>query len=224
MAVGKSMKTFISAMTEQTGMGGYGSKIKSTPMGPFKWNDLTQLWENVNNGMVMNNVSFQDMFMMNYDTIGGDTINNIIEVVYDWGVLDYSFQESTVSTTIFARPSSATNNLSQGKVMIPNGNITFRGFVTYTITGGKQFDLIQITKTIGGTGGPLVTENLLASEGVTASAGDHIRIRATSFGVSGGWTLGNTGTLEIVSLSQGGITLDTIPFVYGLAEPEPPDT
>jgi hypothetical protein len=222
MGVGKSMKTFISAMTEQTGMGGYGSKIKSTPMGPFKWNDLTQLWENVNNGMVMNNVSFQDMFMMNYDTIGGDTINNIIEVVYDWGVLNYSFADTTVSTTIFARNESATENISQGKVIIPNGNITFRGFVTYTITGGKQFDSIQISKTIGGTGGPLVNQNLLATQGVTASAGDHIRIRATANGQTGGWTLGNTGTLEIVSLSQGGITLDAIPFVYGVSEPEPP--
>jgi hypothetical protein len=72
MGVGKSMKTFISAMTEQTGMGGYGPKIKSTPMGPFRWNDLTQLWENVNNGMVMNNVSFQDMFMMGYETNNSD--------------------------------------------------------------------------------------------------------------------------------------------------------
>lgn len=223
MAVGKSMKTFISAMTEQTGMGGYGSKIKSTPMGPFKWNDLTQLWENVNNGMVMNNVSFQDMFMMNYDTIGGDTINNIIEVVYDWGVLNFTFGDTTVSTTLYARPSSATETISQGKVIIPNGNITFGGVATYTITGGKQFDLIQISKIIGGTGGLLVNQNLLAPEGVTASAGDHIRIRATALGVSGGWTLGNTGTLEIVSLSQGGITLDTIPFVYGVTEPEPPE-
>jgi len=59
MSARKTMKTFLAAMNEQVGMGGYGSKIKSTPMGPFRLNDLTQLWENVNNGMVMNNVSFQ---------------------------------------------------------------------------------------------------------------------------------------------------------------------
>lgn len=72
MSARKTMKTFFAAMNEQVGMGGYGSKIKSTPMGPFRWNDLTQLWENVNNGMSMNNVSFQEMFLMDYDTSGGD--------------------------------------------------------------------------------------------------------------------------------------------------------
>jgi hypothetical protein len=71
MGVGKHMKTFFAAMTEQVGMGGYGPKIKMTPMGPFKWNDNIQLWENVNNGSTMNNISFQDMNMMDYDTLGG---------------------------------------------------------------------------------------------------------------------------------------------------------
>ena len=81
MGVGKSMKTFISAMTEQTGMGGYGGKIKNTPMGPFRWNDLTQLWENVNNGMVMNNISFQDMFIMGYENNSGDN-GNVDNCIY----------------------------------------------------------------------------------------------------------------------------------------------
>ena len=60
MGVGQHMKTFFAAMTEQVGMGGYGPKIKTTPMGPFKWNDSIQLWENVNNSSTMNNISFQD--------------------------------------------------------------------------------------------------------------------------------------------------------------------
>ena len=70
MGVGKQMKTFLAAMNEQ--MSGYGPQIKNTPMGPFRWNDVLELWENVNNGMVMNNVSFQDMFIMGYETNSGD--------------------------------------------------------------------------------------------------------------------------------------------------------
>lgn len=95
MGVGKSMKTFMSSMTEQMGMGGYGGKIKSTPMGPFRWNDLTQLWENVNNGMVMNNISFQDMFIMGYETNSGDNgnVNNCIYVTATIATWTVSIQE-----------------------------------------------------------------------------------------------------------------------------------
>jgi hypothetical protein len=72
MSIDKStMKIFFEAM-EGTMIGsGYSSKIVTTPMGPFKWNSATELWENVNNGMVMNNISFQDMILMDYDTNGG---------------------------------------------------------------------------------------------------------------------------------------------------------
>jgi hypothetical protein len=63
MAVKKIMDTFFASMQEQT-MAGYGGKLVNTPMGPFRWNDTMQLWENVNNGMVMNNISFQDSIMM----------------------------------------------------------------------------------------------------------------------------------------------------------------
>lgn len=90
MSERKTMKTFFAAMNEQIGMGGYASKIKSTPMGPFRWNDLMQLWENVNNGMVMNNISFQDMMAMDYGTESGDTgtpPNNPSLVPADWGNL-----------------------------------------------------------------------------------------------------------------------------------------
>jgi hypothetical protein len=63
MGVKKIMDTFFASMQEQT-MAGYGGKLVNTPMGPFRWNDTMQLWENVNNGMVMNNISFQDSIMM----------------------------------------------------------------------------------------------------------------------------------------------------------------
>jgi hypothetical protein len=63
MGVKKIMDTFFASMQEQT-MAGYGGRLVNTPMGPFRWNDTMQLWENVNNGMVMNNISFQDSIMM----------------------------------------------------------------------------------------------------------------------------------------------------------------
>lgn len=71
MGVGKSMRTFFEGMENQF-LSGYSSKIISTPMGPFRWDDNRELWENVNNGMVLNNISFQDMMFMGYDSISGD--------------------------------------------------------------------------------------------------------------------------------------------------------
>lgn len=74
MGVGKSMKIFFEGMENQF-IGGYGPKIVTTPMGPFRWDDNRQLWENVNNGMVLSNISFQDMMMMGYDSLSGDSSN-----------------------------------------------------------------------------------------------------------------------------------------------------
>jgi hypothetical protein len=73
MSIDKStMKIFFEAM-EGTMLGsGYSSKIVNTPFGPFKWNDTIELWENVNNGIQMNNISFQDMMVMGYETTSGD--------------------------------------------------------------------------------------------------------------------------------------------------------
>ena len=72
MGVKKTMDTFFASMQEQS-MAGYSGRLVNTPMGPFRWNDTMQLWENVNNGMVMNNISFQDTVMMDYGTsTGGD--------------------------------------------------------------------------------------------------------------------------------------------------------
>lgn len=82
MSERKTMKTFFAAMNEQVGMGGFASKIKSTPMGPFKWNESMQLWENVNNGMVLNNISFQDMMAMDYGTESGDSGAGVVVCNY----------------------------------------------------------------------------------------------------------------------------------------------
>jgi hypothetical protein len=71
MGVSKSMKTFTSAMQNLV-EGGYGGKVVTTPMGPFKWDDLMEQWVNVNNGFVMSNISFMEMQMMGYDAGSGD--------------------------------------------------------------------------------------------------------------------------------------------------------
>lgn len=73
MSIDKStMKIFFEGMQGNMLSGGYTSKIITTPMGPFKWNDVMELWENVNNGMVMNNMSFQDMMIIGYESESGD--------------------------------------------------------------------------------------------------------------------------------------------------------
>jgi hypothetical protein len=92
----QTMKTFFAAMTEQTGMGGFGGQIKSTPMGPFKWNDYTQLWENVNNGMVMNNISFQDMVAMDYVSVDGGAV---IPTGILYGTIPMVFDPTSYSIT-----------------------------------------------------------------------------------------------------------------------------
>jgi hypothetical protein len=138
MGVGKSMKTFISAMTEQTGMGGYGPKIKSTPMGPFRWNDLTQLWENVNNGMVMNNISFQDMFIMGYETNSGDNGNTInciyvTNTVTQWIVsIEEGFGNNDTSPTSPAFTNTCSILLTSEAIDANANNL----IITTSINGG----------------------------------------------------------------------------------------
>jgi hypothetical protein len=73
MGAKDTMNTFFTAMQGQmANSAGYGAKIISTPMGPFKWDDNLNSWINTNNGMQMGNISFQDMYaMMDYDTTEG---------------------------------------------------------------------------------------------------------------------------------------------------------
>jgi hypothetical protein len=217
MGVGKSMKTFISAMTEQTGMGGYGSKIKSTPMGPFRWNDLTQLWENVNNGMVMNNVSFQDMFMIGYETGSGDNATGTIGELYDWGTLSFSFDTSS-PTTIYAKTGTATETVNLSNAIDFTTTNTMIGQIFYNVANGITFTNISSRKTIGGPSGTLVIQNILTT-GFTAAPGDRVRIQALMPG--GGWTAGNSGYLNITDTISGAL-IDRIPFVVGPIEIEPP--
>jgi hypothetical protein len=92
MGVKKQMDTFFASLGEQTG---YRGRLVNTPMGPFRWNDAIELWENVNNGMVMNNISFMDEFaMMDYSATDGGADNVIpvyLNLDFTTGVLDPRF-------------------------------------------------------------------------------------------------------------------------------------
>lgn len=104
MGVKKTMDTFFASMQEQS-MSGYSGRLVNTPMGPFRWNDTMQLWENVNNGMVMNNISFQDSIMMlDYSTIDGglDSIPTISGGDVN-RVLFINFNNETIGNVTFSR-------------------------------------------------------------------------------------------------------------------------
>lgn len=216
MGVGKDMKNFIASMTEQTGFGGYGAKIKSTPMGPFRWNDMIQLWENVNNGMVMNNISFQDMFMMDYDTIGGGEVVDTSESVYEWGFIDWASGVNNVtnfSSDTGGQASSALANIITFKNLPQVLSIGLTA--SYNLTGATSDKLYKFVVNKSGT-----VLNIPPTTGFTVGNGDTLRIAATT-PFTAGWTNGNSGFIYVQDLTRG-ITLDGIPFAFTYSEPEPP--
>jgi hypothetical protein len=71
MGVGKSMKIFTEAMENSMSNFGYGSKVVTTMMGPFQWNDTLEMWVNVNNGFMLPNISMQDMLAFGYGDDAG---------------------------------------------------------------------------------------------------------------------------------------------------------
>jgi hypothetical protein len=84
MGVSKSMKIFMEGMQNSMVNRGYGSKILNTPMGPFKWDDNTEMWVNVNNGFRMPNISMIDMIEMGGEPlIDQNAISNISKICKD---------------------------------------------------------------------------------------------------------------------------------------------
>jgi hypothetical protein len=207
MSARKTMKTFFAAMNEQVGMGGYGSKIKSTPVGPFRWNDLTQLWENVNNGMVMNNVSFQDMFIMGYEVNNNDSGSNIITTslspVTLWGNLNS--MGSGTNRTVWA-------NNSGGNTLIANGQavtFTLRAPISVTLTvvyGDLGDNLANVKYELNGSG-TIVTY----STAFTVSNGNTLKIAATTPSTI---VSGNSGSITVTDTTNSAV-LGIIPFIFG---------
>ena len=179
MGVEKHMKTFFAAMTEQVSMDAYGPKIKMTPMGPFKWNDTIQLWENVNNRSTMNNISFQDMYMMDYETDSGDTRTSAVNYTptltpADWGNLQ------TIDTAVTEYWASTTG----AQLLLANGTaVTFSGL-------GASISVTLAVSTISGIFPGTIKYSLNGAAAATYS---------TSL------TISNTNTLKIGVISPGGI-------------------
>jgi hypothetical protein len=206
MSAKNTMKTFFAAMNEQMSTGGYGPKIKTTPMGPFRWNDRLELWENVNNGMLMNNVTFQDMFIMDMiSSDGGPGKNLPTPTDYD-PTLSGSFGTLTVmgdNTNIWwAATSAPTTTIGSGNL------ITFSNFnraisVTLTILLPQG-----LTPTIYySTNGSSSTQYTTA---LTLNSGDKLEI-----GLKGNASMGSgteaTGTVVLTNTTRS-TTLATIDY------------
>ena len=204
----KTMKTFFAAMSGQMDSGGYGGQIKSTPMGPFRWNDAMQLWENVNNGMVMNNMSFQDMVAMDYGTESGDS-GSAVAINYtptltpsDWGNLNTM---DTAATDYWASSTGA-------QLLVANAaNVAFSNLgasitVTLTISSGT------------GTAHPGTIKYSLNgaaaqtySTALTISNTDTLKVAVTSPGGIGA----GTGNIVVTNTTTSSV-LDQIPYTVNI--------
>ena len=207
MGVEKHMKTFFAAMTEQVSMDAYGPKIKMTPMGPFKWNDTIQLWENVNNRSTMNNISFQDMYMMDYETDSGDTRTSAVNYTptltpADWGNLQTM---DTAATDYWASTTGP-------QLLLANGTtVTFSGLsasisVTLTIsTGfGSTHPSTRIYSLNGGA-------RQLYSTALTINNNDTLKVGVATPGGSGT----GEGTLVITNATTSTV-LDNILYAINI--------
>jgi len=210
MGVKKSMDTFFAGLREQT-MAGYGSKIVPTHMGPFKWNEVMQLWENVNNGMVLNNISFQDMFMMDYETVGGgDSISSTVNdptLSGDWGVL----------TQVGALIMDGSETPYWSSTAGPQSLVINANAVTFTNVQENTTITLSINKSTGTLSVPTLRYNLNGisstySTPFTIAESDVLRIGVITPIFGGPDTVGGN---IIVTVTQSGTVLDTIPYYVG---------
>lgn len=116
----QTMKIFFEAMQGTVlGNAGYSSRIVPTPMGPFKWNETLELWENVNNGMVMSNISLNDLMMIGYDNMGGGPETQEEQFVTgNLGILSEGVNALTESSTDYwAAIGGAVKNSASASVL-----------------------------------------------------------------------------------------------------------
>jgi len=165
MGVGKSMKIFTEAMQNSMKERGFGSKIVTTAMGPFKWDDLQEMWVNVNNGFQMPNISMQDLIFgygsdssidggldgstnlqVCYSTISGIG-NKSVDVIYnnDWQSI---FNLSTPSGWSNSCPAYFFIYKS-GITSIANTELQFR----YTVNSGSSWEIYVPVLGIGSPAG-----------------------------------------------------------------------
>jgi len=211
MSIDKStMKIFFEGMQANMLSGGYTSKIIATPMGPFKWNDVMELWENVNNGMVMNNMSFQDMMTMGYETLGGGA--DYIEVPDRSATLSGSFGNINDVTSARAirwasasGPQATLANATPVTVLSINRTITIA--LTSTVqVGSGNIGMRWAKNTTSGSGTTYTTT-------FTVNDGDVLRIAGT-FPDTTGIPNSASGIISVINQSDGNAVLTTIPWSY----------
>jgi len=213
MSIDKStMKIFFEGMEGTFLSSGYSSKIVSTPMGPFKWNDTHELWENVNNGMVMNNISFQDMMLMGYETLGGGADRNeardrIPVLVGSFGNID------GVRAAKATRWASTTGP----QLLLANGNaVTING-----INRPTRFNLLSLTSVGIGTVQARWSLNGGASSSAspfTVNNGDVLKIAGSFPDISEFVTVAS-GTISLRNSDQSNQVLATIPWSFDYTSP-----
>jgi hypothetical protein len=208
MAVKKFMNTFFKGLQEQS-TSGYGSKIVSTPMGPFTWNSELNVWVNMNNGMVMNNISFQESIaMMDYDTSGSDGGSDLGTV---YGTIPMVFTPTIYNITSNYGEGSVVNITPSIKVPVGTANFKLK-WVGDGSFGGTQSKL-YFTRNRNGVvltlepweentslpGGP---QNIIVNDILTISASSYISSLGDEqyslyFYNNSGVTLSNSITINV---------------------------
>lgn len=206
----KTMKIFFEGMQGNMLSGSYTSKIITTPMGPFKWNDVIELWENVNNGMVMNNMSFQDMMTMGYETLGGgadyiEVPDRSIELSSDFGNLESVNTGNIIRWASKSGPQATLANATSSTVMSINRPVQIT-IVDDNIIGSGLSSLRWSKNS--------TTTSSAYTAPITVNNGDVLRIGAGFPRNLTGFPLIGSG--NIVIKGPGSTTISSIPYSYDI--------
>jgi len=214
MGARDTMKTFFAAMNEQVvSTRGYGPKVVSTPMGPFSWNDVLQVWVNNNNGMQMNNIAFQDMYaFVDLESIGGGG-EDIVEVPdanpvltpSSWGSFTSTGTSNGIpdgSTSLwYASATGATGITGAANVVFTGINKNISVSMYLSSTSGNTF-AIRYALNGSGTFAGYTTAISIAN-------GNSLKVGLQSLAA----TNTGTGTLTIYNTTTG-ITLAGITYIF----------
>ena len=205
MGVQKLMNTFFASMQGQNASG-YGGRIVNTPLGPFQWDDNLNVWININNGMTLNNISFQDEFAsMAYDTLGGGgtpdavTITGTVLTPSSWG----NFTGMTGANALWWSSSTGPQLSSSNATTVTLSNIPTTITVTLTVVKTSGTGTLSVRRFIKNGG-----SSTSYSTGITMASGDTLKLGLQT-PVSG---IAN-GILSVFD-STNGVTLESIPYSY----------
>lgn len=206
MGVSKIMNTFFAGMQDQV-MSSKSGRLVNTPMGPFKWNDNIELWENVNNGMVMNNISLNDLMMIGYESVGGDLVSDKDKSFFtgSMGVLTASGGAALTlaNTDYWAAIGAASTTLANGS------EITFKRPCTITIVRNDD-DVSIPSQTFYSINNGAKTQN--TGSPISVSVGFKLKVGIRTMAVSDGT---GQGTISIfIPAISNSIPITTVPYFY----------